>query len=623
MLADQTVLSSLRRHWGKAVVVFAVLVAAVRAGIEINHSIVGGRVVQVAWWEAAQRSIGIIPRQITDERLLDQARYWLDEVESMPNAQDDPQLAAGAAWLLHKPCAIASQQVADSPSQESDHDVLPRIVRVQSFEDFYGLHCQKLIDRAIALDPDNKDLHRTKAQLVFPPLFEFPVRPRHADWEEILDECAVHDADNALYDYLAAAEFIQQTGELYWTSQTDEERISIVLKETASNPALFDPARKRIESGLNKPFLKIGVPPISGQLAILDHSNLNPLFHKTWIENHEQAKVFILVKMFCFAGGNFALQESDFDVAETKFRVGLRIADQLPDDGNIVEVVHLRNALRIESCQKILQIQNLSGNALSQATIVETQQLLTAAKLDDKVYKRVHDRLEPQRSFSFGIWALTVCSLIIIVKLLVISVVSFVIGLFIGRRLPTLPVERYWIVTCISWGAGIFASCAIAGSLWESPFQIKVVKVILNSQRGLDEDVGAVGWALQNWTDHYGVWMMAGVAAACLLLSTLLILADTHRLRIETILAQHKRQTGRIWFRMLASSSAMCALLALFVHLLLLPHICGLLDRYYEESVTVYSDQAAVWNKYHAIEADIRSDEKLMDQLRKNVISQE
>src|SRR5690606_2473370 len=79
----------------------------------------------------------------------------------------------------------------------------------------------ELAGTAARLEPANIHWWRYYAQLLARcSRFSDDLTPRDPDWVTVLDECARHDPDNALYDYLAARFFWDAAAEVDYSGAT-------------------------------------------------------------------------------------------------------------------------------------------------------------------------------------------------------------------------------------------------------------------------------------------------------------------------------------------------------------------------------------------------------------------
>src|SRR6185312_10350665 len=108
---------------------------------------------------------------------------------------------------------------------------------------------------ATRLDPANVEVWRSRAQLLFhriPYELREPFQARRSDCLEILDECAQHDRENALYDYLAALYMWSQSATYEYVDFQTGYRLIV------QDRLQFELGTRRLKSGLAKRYLQFG-----------------------------------------------------------------------------------------------------------------------------------------------------------------------------------------------------------------------------------------------------------------------------------------------------------------------------------------------------------------------------
>ena len=159
---------------------------------------------------------------IASREPVDQADYWLRETDRVLKAHpDDAKLTMGAALVLDGPGEGFYLRYLDGYFSSISSGPAPnfnwaKIGRAEKrFTDKCAPRCAQLAATAATLAPTNVDGWRLYALLLCTNTWlssqDMPgaIRKRLA----VLDDCARHDPDNALYDYLAA--------QFYWTTAAD------------------------------------------------------------------------------------------------------------------------------------------------------------------------------------------------------------------------------------------------------------------------------------------------------------------------------------------------------------------------------------------------------------------
>ena len=186
-------------------------------------------------------------------------RVGKERFDSLP---DDPELLCGAALLLDAPSpAYRSRMLKrrEGPLAEAFRDILPpvefddqAIIQAEEvFQQRTTARCLDLLQSATTLAPEDRDLWRTRALLLFngfmtPRTWE----PRDSDWASVLEEAQRHDPDNALYDLIAAMHLLRASADLDLHPEAP--------KVTVRNRLLMEDGVRRLEMGLSRPKLQTG-----------------------------------------------------------------------------------------------------------------------------------------------------------------------------------------------------------------------------------------------------------------------------------------------------------------------------------------------------------------------------
>lgn len=240
----------------RGLLVALAVVLAGRAVWQASRTEVGWEVVLDQWLKTPAAAAGLERRALAEQEPVDQARFWLRELERAP-AQAD--VLAGAAWMLDAPqpgylqryVVIASPfpGLPASPMGTLDRDRIARALG--EFEQRCEGPCVARIAEATDLQPDEADLWRARALLLWSnPTFSGRTSARRQDWATVLETCAAHDPDNALYDYLAAL--------AHWSESAPVRYENTDLRLVVNNQPGLDEGNRRFAQGLEKPQLIFG-----------------------------------------------------------------------------------------------------------------------------------------------------------------------------------------------------------------------------------------------------------------------------------------------------------------------------------------------------------------------------
>jgi hypothetical protein len=214
---------------------------------------IGGHWRDATWgWVAGTR----VP--IANQDPADQAEFWLREAEFVLAAHpDDAELAIGAALVLDTPgpnyAVRYIHEVASVPGRGPfpmyDEAGLKRAE--DEFENRCRERCLALAAQGTQCEPDNVAWWRVRALLLQrDSLHSYDRQPRDSNWQEVLEEAARHDPDNALYDYLAA--------NLYWDESSTWEFIGIEPHLVITDQEKFEQGTRSFERGQAKRHLATG-----------------------------------------------------------------------------------------------------------------------------------------------------------------------------------------------------------------------------------------------------------------------------------------------------------------------------------------------------------------------------
>ncbi|EAQ78236.1 hypothetical protein [Blastopirellula marina] len=195
---------------------------------------------------------------------VDQADYWLIEIDRIVGKNPtDAQLAIGAAMIVEEP-------ETDFWQPYSAQFYAPVRDANQPFESACADRDWRLIEQAIALEPGNPQWRRVQALMLIRHgsywFADSPPLARIDDWRPILAECAQHDPGNALYHYIAAM--------LYWDQSFENWAISGDRK--IIDPKSYDLGMESLEKALTLPLQTGESASGEAKLAFLEQTTLSP-----------------------------------------------------------------------------------------------------------------------------------------------------------------------------------------------------------------------------------------------------------------------------------------------------------------------------------------------------------
>ncbi|MHB1034046.1 MAG: hypothetical protein ACYC35_29840 [Pirellulales bacterium] len=324
-----------RAFWASMLVLLVAL--AIRLVWIAARTETGLETLAMQWRDATWGWIVGAYEPVYTRRPPEQAEYWLAEVDRVLAAHpDDPQLAMGAAIVL------------DAPSSGYLRGYMTRVSTVPPF-DFLGLddegigqaegafekrcntRCLELAARATRLDPTNVERWRMRAMLPHrQSFFSNHKTPRDSDWLRTLDECARHDPNNALYDYLAACYYWDAAAEIDYSEGEDR----LIIKDVDK----FRKGIRRFEQGQAKNLLAEGDSGCTAAAEFLSHTLVPEADHQ-WILLMRLRKFRITTVFFDiwrWQGGraNQRALGGEVEAALTLSRQNLHLIDQYEKGGS-------------------------------------------------------------------------------------------------------------------------------------------------------------------------------------------------------------------------------------------------------------------------------------------------
>lgn len=251
----------------------ALLIAGVRFVWVASKCETGWGFVVTQWQDATLGVVGLEHAPIADREPSQQAEFWLAEVDRVVREHpESPSIRMGAAWVLDSPSMefLKKHLMQDSfPPGLSmlglglDEDAIAKEKAV--FREQCVSECLELAKQATESNPTDVRWWRMRALLLFEgdTLYsgqEFG--PRDDRWLEVLDECRVHDPDNALYDYLAAWQLWKSSSSYDWPADSDDASPADIEDDltllTVHDPAEFASGVERFDRAQQLPLLAIG-----------------------------------------------------------------------------------------------------------------------------------------------------------------------------------------------------------------------------------------------------------------------------------------------------------------------------------------------------------------------------
>lgn len=439
------------------------------------------------WANVATSLVGIEHRKLGDRDPAEQAAFWLNEVERIGPANDDPEMAMGAAWMLDAPNLgfiwrhFRLREGMDFPGlsfssrRELDHETIAAMA--EEFELLCRNECLAKIERAVRLDDANVELRRAHALLLFQTKFlSFDSEPRQDDWLSVLDECAQVDPDNALYDYLAALHL--------WTSSADcgwEEDGYILNVEDKDQ---FEHANARLAAELGKAHLRFGTEGYPATLKFLEETSVSQSDYlnaaeSRQIDNRATSLLFSIMRWESVQR-DVEQRAGRFDAAVSAVRRVLAISEQMTEAGNHPNLLTTKLLLRRWSLANLEEIHEDHPNLLSADEAASVSKQLAEVQRELKILEEVHRRMAAQAStsaseVSLGTTAsvqrnllsvfLIVTAQMLVIVCVALALMSSLIAVLFGRNSDGDQVTFGWVRQIVAWLLAFGISFILLGML--------------------------------------------------------------------------------------------------------------------------------------------------------------
>ncbi|QDV19861.1 hypothetical protein Pan153_45300 [Gimesia panareensis] len=334
----------------------------------------------------------------------EQATYWVAQTNEIDATHQDPQVALGAAWMLDTSCDLYRRRhfyTTDFNERRMSYLLTVRreweretVDAMQDdFEPIARKACLEQSELATNLAPGNKHLWRNRALLLFQLQDIQPqpivLIPRQENWQEILDECARHDPDNALYDYLAA---------IYLWSISSQ--LSPQLNYEILDPPKFQLAQQKLSAGLKKPFLKTGYTGESDTFAFLSHTSytLNQQLSLVQSKKNDSRALFIQRQLFQALEQNYSTEFSSkqYAAATVHLQDQLKLAQQISAGSEYYSFPKMEQIYLSLGLVKLDYLKNKDPTLFEAAEYKSITEKFRQALINLKIYNEARQRIHAE-----------------------------------------------------------------------------------------------------------------------------------------------------------------------------------------------------------------------------------
>jgi hypothetical protein len=393
--------------------------------------------------------------------------------------------------------------VLDSPSPEYQGKYLKKIESIPSFGAFPELDregvkraelafqslCREkaleLAAQATELDPANVDWWRLRAIL----LTSYPSYSRDesavvTNWVEILDQCARHDPDNALYDYLAAY--------FYWESSAVMEPSGSKRQLVVKDAERFDQGVDRFARAQDKRFFAIGDAGFTAVADFLRRTSI-PLVDHEQIANSRAIHLrrsLLLRDIWRWQGlrADQTAAAGDIGAALTMKRQNLRLTNQYTSTGPSTAYDDIGLALRLAAAAQLRALADQHEELLSAKELEEIGEWEAGARLARKVTQQAallmpaNQRQQPGTDSPTTVVRamIAVLSLSLAVLLLLVGLVAIVSSRFsTNRSLPKIGALEHALLLAAAFAVTIVVFSLAPSKIIPEPVQAWTLTILV------------------------------------------------------------------------------------------------------------------------------------------------
>lgn len=352
----------------------------------------GLETVELQWRHATWGWIVGNRTPIHSQEPVDQAKFWLRETDRvLANHSDNSQLAMGAALVLDSPSPEYTnkylKKIETIPGigafPELDQEGLKRAEK--AFQSLCGKRTLELAAQATELEPANVEWWRLRAILLWRySMHSSGDSPPAPNWAEILDQCAQHDPDNALYDYLAA--------DFYWKWSAEIQFSGLERQLVVKDAERFNRGKDRFAQGQEKPFFAVGDAGFTAVAEFLRHTTV-PLIDQEKIVNSRTIHLrrsLLLRDIFRWQDlcADEAAAAGDVSAALIMKRQNLRLLDQYTSAGALTAYEEIGTAIRVAAAAQLSNLANQHQDLCSAKELEEIEGWEVNARLAKKVLQQ-------------------------------------------------------------------------------------------------------------------------------------------------------------------------------------------------------------------------------------------
>ncbi|QDU02058.1 hypothetical protein V6x_17460 [Gimesia chilikensis] len=472
-----------KSKWPRLILCVVIVVLGLRLVIIVSGSPSGWHSLWHDWKAEVWRLLGQTT-SVSEELPEKQAQYWLQQVEQIPTTRTDAQVALGAAWMLSEPQYgyLKRDILSTKDAKALSENLFELRNRAEAeYQTLCRAACLKQAAIATQLAPEDVDFWRQRALLLFVLSDESEWEPSTEDWLSLLDECAAHDRENALYDYLAAIRFYQQSAEPVWD---DDYRLTLKI----TNPPIYAQAEQRLEAGQKKSTLDVGAITWSATLAFLEKTSLP---REEQIKATEGRNAIYPAEMIVIRLLRWLDNACKSDLRQKKYAAvirnadrELRIAEQLTGRDNLYELTIFKYSFRTLGLGHSFQVLQTHPESFTPEEAAKLKQDLHQAWLQRKLFMEALNRYHAQQDAQPAIetafaTTLTELSQPFILLLFLLSLLLVLTARWSGWHETDTASRPGWWKILIAWLSGVSLSLFLWGVIPAGVLPERVWNILL------------------------------------------------------------------------------------------------------------------------------------------------
>ncbi len=473
------------KHWPLYLLLIVVGVLGTRLAWRLSVSETGWTPHLDQWANAATSVLGVEHQEIGDQDPEEQAKFWFSQVERIEPANDDPEMAVGAAWMLDAPQFgfirrhVRMKEGMDFPGmpasrrRELDDETIATMT--EEFESLCRQECLAQIEKAVRLDDADVELRRAHALLLFQTKFmSLESEPRQDDWLSVLDECAQTDPENALYDYLAALHL--------WTSSADYDWQEDGYVLNVEDKVRFEQGNARLAAGLEKPHLRFGTEGYAETFEFLQATSASrsDYLNAAGSRQIDSRATNLLYRIMRWESVQSDVEKraGRFEEAVGAVRRVLAISEQVTEAGNYPNLLTPKLILRQWSLANLEDIHEDHPNLLSADEAANVSKQLADVQREMKILEEVGRRMAARAGTSvsevslrttakvpqslLSVFLMVTAQMLVIVCAVLVLMSSLVSVLF-GRSDDADQVTFGWGRHIVAWLLAVSISFVLLG----------------------------------------------------------------------------------------------------------------------------------------------------------------